>query len=516
METLTVLFTSDTHAHWLPNIENSDQSLVNTAALLQKRRNQADGAVLQLDLGDFIQGSAFATYTGKISQDASVYARAMNQLSYDYQLLGNHEFNFGLDYLASALDHLKAQVLCANLVDTTSKKPLFGKAYDIKEIEGLTLGIIGVTTHYIPHWELPENYQGVEFLDASETVSHYVDLIKDQVDLLIVAYHGGFEKDLETGLELEAQTGENQGYRILEENPAIDLLLTGHQHRLIMHKFNESLTLQPGYGGESVGEVTIHHAKEKVLSIEGGLHPLEENLRDPAILQTLEPEYSQAIEWLNHTLGQAKIDFTTDDIFQARQEGHPFTEFLNQLMIAHTGADFAGVSILNEKFHLFSGNITNELLLETYPYYNRIAEVELTGQDLYDIMEYNLAYFSLDAHENLQVNPDYLFPKPRHYNYDLYSGFKTVVNMKNTKGKRVEHLIDERTGQPLKLDQVYKVAVTQYRAVGGGDYTNFGSDKILDISQQDMAGLIKAGLSSYTDTQWNNVNQNYHHLDWQS
>lgn len=514
METLTLLFTSDTHAHWIENQNNGGYSLTNTAALLKKKRQQAPGKVLLMDIGDFIQGSSFATYTSTVSQDASVYARAMNHLNYDYQLLGNHEFNFGLDYLESALTNLEAQVLCANLVDEKNKTPLFGKPYEIKEIQGLRVGIIGVTTHYIPHWELPEHYEGIEFLDASQTVNHYVNLIKDQVDLMIVAYHGGFEKDLATGLELEAQSGENQGYRILEENPAVDILLTGHQHRLINEKFIDTLTLQPGYGGESVGEVIIQHTNGKVHSIEGTLHKIEKDVTDSSVSEILEPEYSKAVNWLNQSLGYAQIDFTTDDIFKARQEGHPFPEFLNQLMLAHTKADFAGISILNDSFHLFRGDITNALLLETYPYYNRIAVVEMSGQDLYEIMEYNLAYFSLDANEQLQVNPDYLFPKPRHYNYDLYSGFTSVINMQNPKGKRVEQLIDEKNGEPINRTQLYKVAVTQYRAVGGGDYSNFGKDKILKISEQDMESLIKDGLTSYTEKDWTKVNQNYKHLVW--
>ncbi|MFU1892645.1 bifunctional metallophosphatase/5'-nucleotidase, partial [Enterococcus faecium] len=71
------------------------------------------------------------------------------------------------------------------------------------------------------------------------------------------AYHGGFEKDLETGEPTELLTGENEGYDLLEKVPGIDALVTGHQHRESATKLNGIPVIQPGFRGAFVGEITL-------------------------------------------------------------------------------------------------------------------------------------------------------------------------------------------------------------------------------------------------------------------
>ena len=71
----------------------------------------------------------------------------------------------------------------------------------IKNIAGVRMAILGVTTHFIPNWEEPEHIQGLLFEDALETVQKWVDHIRQHevIDLLIVCYHGGFEHDFIAG-----------------------------------------------------------------------------------------------------------------------------------------------------------------------------------------------------------------------------------------------------------------------------------------------------------------------------
>ena len=512
MQQLRLLITSDTHAQWHSHPDHPGFSLCHTAQLM-KALEQSEIPTLKFDLGDLIQGSAMATYTSQIAQDASCYARMMNTLGYNYQVIGNHEFNHGFAYQDSALDQLKAQILCANIVDQLTKKPYKGKAYDLIQVGDYKVGIIGVTTHYVPHWELPEHYQDLVFLDAFETTKHYVNELRSQVDLLIVAYHGGFEADLLTGEPLENLTGENQAYQMISQIEGIDILLTGHQHRHICQSYNQSFVIQPGYGGEYVGEVTITLNQGHLPVIKGQLHSFKEcgPIQD---ISALEPEYSQSSKWLNEVIGRAPLETPTQDIHQARVHGHPFAEFLNYLMLKETGADFAGISLLNEHFVDFKGLINRQTLLKVYPYYNQIAVSQLKGEDLYQLMEFNLAYFYLDDKEKIQVNPSYLYPKVQHYNYDLYSGFLTEVDLRQPAGQRVQRLINEKTGQEIDRQAVYRLALTQYRAVGGGDYLMLSSDKLLQIMPIDIANLIIQGLNELEETEWRTINQNYSHLSW--
>ena len=196
MQQLSILMTSDTHGFWLKAPENAERSLLNTAATIEKLKEKANHPVLTIDLGDFIQGSSFATYCKQEAGDDSVFARAMNKIGYDYQLIGNHEFNFGQDYRDNILNQLEAPILCANIVWQETGQPALGQPYVITEREGIQIGIIGVTTEYIPHWELPAHYEGLAFLDAYQVAKKYAEQIRPQVDVLILAYHGGFERDL--------------------------------------------------------------------------------------------------------------------------------------------------------------------------------------------------------------------------------------------------------------------------------------------------------------------------------
>lgn len=517
MQRIHFLFTSDTHGHWLNRPDDLDHSLLNTTTAFQTLRqaylDQGD-QVVSLDLGDFIQGSSYATYLSQVNHDGKVIARAMNEIGYDFQLLGNHEFNFGKAYRDDIFKDLEATFLVSNLVNQSDGQPIIGQPYTIIERGGIKIGIIGVTTHYIPHWEMPANYEGIDFLDAYATSKKYVAILRPQVDILVLAYHGGYEKDLTTFEALEELTGENQGAKILQEIEGIDLFLTGHQHRQICQHVAQTLTIQPGYAGEFIGHAQVDFEAGQITNMIGELIPTSSYEKSPQQIQTMSPELEQGDHWLNEVIGQAPLDQVTDNEFYARVYGHPYIELLNNIQLQETGADFSGVALVNDYFAQFSGPITNEVLLKSYPYYNLIATVTMTGQEIYDIMNFNLEYFSLDDQGQLRINPDYIDPKPKHYNWDIYSGIQTKVDMQAPSGQRVVEIIDESTQQPIDRDKTYVLAVSQYRAVGGGDFKWFKQEKIKKISQIDIATLLKQALSQLSQAEWQAINHNYQHMVW--
>lgn len=515
MKTISFLMTSDTHGFWLNRLTHPTATLFNTAGTIESIREKSQHPVVAIDLGDFIQGSSFATYCSQEVKDGSCFARAMNALNYDFQIIGNHEFNYGQEYRDSVLKELDAQILLSNIVRDSDGQPFIGQPYQIIERDGIKIGVIGVTTHYIPHWELPKHYEGLMFLDAFETTKKYVKELRPLVDILVVAYHGGFESELETFLPLEELTGENQGAKMLQEIEGIDVLLTGHQHRAINQQVKDAWTVQPGHAGEYVAEVILELDEgNQIIRREGFLHETSQYPALEALRPQLEPQLSKGKAWLETVLGQAPIEQPTCDIFIARVNGHPFLELLNQVQLKVTGADFSGIALVNEHFVDFQGDITNEILLKAYPYYNLITKVQLTGQEIYEVMEYNLEYFELDATGQMIVNPEYISPKPRHYNYDIYSGFKTIADASKPKGQRIIQLIDERTNQPLEKDRVYQLAISQYRAVGGGDYTMFTKEKIVEITQFDIASELVKDLNTFDEKMWGQINTHYRHIEW--
>lgn len=124
----------------------------------------------------------------------------------------------------------------------------------------MTVGILGLTTKNIPVWEPDSHIDRFDFLDPVETAKNWIRHLKDekQVDVVIIAYHGGFESDPVTGQYLAASNGENQGNELLASLPEIDVLITGHQH-LVYQAVTEAGTavIQSGTKGEFVGRIDL-------------------------------------------------------------------------------------------------------------------------------------------------------------------------------------------------------------------------------------------------------------------
>src|SRR5690625_2900325 len=164
---LTIFETSDIHGYLFPSDYQDrkmdlDLGLFKVAAKLKAENEKTEGPVLRIDNGDFIQGSPFSYYIVKEKATAEPLMRALNDLKVDAGMIGNHEFNYGLEYLHSAIRSAEHPVLAANILNE-KKEPAFGKAYTIIEKEGVKIAVLGLTTQHIPNWEHPDHYQGLSF-----------------------------------------------------------------------------------------------------------------------------------------------------------------------------------------------------------------------------------------------------------------------------------------------------------------------------------------------------------------
>ena len=209
---LSILTTSDVHGHLLPTDYRGagpkPLGLARLAGLIAREREQADAALL-IDNGDLLQGTPLAYVAAKRAalRAAHPAIAALNHLRYDAAVVGNHEFNYGRGLLEEAVAQSAFPWLAANVADHKSGDPAFGRPYIVRKLgeDGPTVAVLGVTTHYIPHWERPEHIEGLTFRDARETVRIWVEKIKreERPDALIVCYHGGFERDVDTGIATE-------------------------------------------------------------------------------------------------------------------------------------------------------------------------------------------------------------------------------------------------------------------------------------------------------------------------
>lgn len=501
-EQITIVYTSDVHGQAMPihygTNEEADHGLAKYATALKTLR-KSEKNLLVIDNGDLIQGTPFMTNYMKVLSDMeNPMIGVFNQLKIDAGILGNHEFNYGAEKIAKAVEQANYPILSANILNKTTSEPQYGPPYMIKELaSGVKVCIIGVTTHFIPKWEAPEHIKELEFADAFKTLKKWVRHVKEyeRPDVIIASYHGGFEADIETGEPIAPQTDENQGYRMCKEIDGIDVLLTGHQHRKLTGYINDVLVIQPGSNGAHFGKIDLALSKTdegqwKIVNKEAGLHSLENIPADQSIISYLEPYEKSAQKWLDQHIGMVEGDMTVTDPFLLRMKKHPFIQFIHNVQMDASGADISVTSLLNNESKGFQKIVTVRDLVSNFMYPNTLVVLELSGADIKEALEQTAAYFILDDNKEIAVNPAYIEPKLQHYNYDMWEGIEYALNIAKPIGERVEYITYHN--KPVDPENTYHVVLSNYRAAGGGNYHMFPGKRIVKTIDRDTVELIQA------------------------
>ncbi|NIK79018.1 2',3'-cyclic-nucleotide 2'-phosphodiesterase/3'-nucleotidase [Paenibacillus castaneae] len=495
-----ILVTSDIHGHIYPTDYRTDEErqigIAKLAAFIKQERSK-NAEVLLVDNGDLIQGTPLASYVNLYAREAIHPAVAvLNELGYDAAVVGNHEFNYGMDVLRKVMGDSEFPWLSAGILSEATNSPAFGKPYIVKHLEnGIKVALLGVTTHYIPNWETAENIKGLKFNDALETVKAWTAYIreKEKPDLLVVAYHGGFERDLKSGEPAERLTGENQGYAMCTEVEGIDVLITGHQHRMLADEVNGVTIIQTGCNGMAVGKISVVLIKEndtwKVKEKRAELlRPSETIAADSAIMALTQEVETAAQAWLDQPIGQVIGDMSISSALECRKSDHPFIAFINKVQMDAADVEISNTSLLSNESRGFGSIVTMRDVLTNFMYPNTLTVLRLTGRDIREALEQTAAYFQVGKNGEVVVNPAYLEPKAQHYNYDMWGGIQYELNVAKPIGERVVYL--KRNGESLDPAAEYDVVMNNYRASGGGDYLMYREKPVIREIATEMAELM--------------------------
>lgn len=499
MEQLAFYVVSDIHGYIFPtNFSKRDQYLPMGLLLanhLIEKDQQHYAHHIKIDNGDFLQGSPFCNYLVSHIKNSQPLVNFYNRMSFHFGTLGNHEFNYGLPYLKDTLNRLNYPVLCANIFENGELLTHQGIHYF--DVNGKTIGVIGLTTQYIPHWEQPEHIQSLTFESAVTTLQRWLPEVRRQSDFVVVSYHGGFENDLETGDPTEAQTGENEGYAILEHFcDDIDIFITGHQHRDIATLFNQTAVIQPGTRGRSIGKVVLNFnddTHERIASC--SLLPVSD---DDDFVINEDDRYlrSQLEDWLDTQIAELPNEMIVDDAFDARVAPHPFINFLNYVLLAKSGADMACTALFDSATG-FTKHVTMRDVINNYPFPNTFKVLRVSGADIKAAIERSAEYFDV-IHEEITISKDFMEPKPQHFNYDIFAGVSYTINAGQPRGQRVAHI--QFNGEPLDFDKTYTICVNNYRSVGGGQYDMYTNAPVVKDIQIDGAQLIIDYLKEHSNS----------------
>lgn len=462
-KTVQIYYTSDTHGHIFPVNYASNcpehSGLLNLAAQVEK-----GGNTLVLDGGDSLQGTPLTQYYLENRDQWPVHpvAAAFNAMGLDYFTLGNHDFNFGYGALRDYLNTMDGVCLCANVEDLGGELRI--RPWAVHTLaNGLRVGITGVVTDFVNVWEQPQNLERIRVTDAFQAARATCAALREQCDVCVCIYHGGFEEELETGRML-SDSGENLACKIARELD-FDLLLTGHQHMAVEGvELSGTWAVQPPANagqflritGQWNGRGTRFHSRLMPVGSKHQAEPYQS-------LLTLE----RAVQiWLDQPIGELAHPIPPEGKLDAALHGSHVAALFNQVQLTETGADFSCTSLGNDPVGLASP-VTMRGVTAAYLFVNTLVVLEVTEEVLRQTLERCAAYFTL-VDGQPQIAEEFLLPKVEHYNYDFYAGLSYTFDLRRPVGSRVIHLA-KLDGSPLG-GGTFRLCTSNYRATGTGGY----------------------------------------------
>lgn len=257
LQTLTILHTNDTHSQVEPLEEGKRDANCGGYArrmgfIAQQRK--IDPYLLLLDGGDFSQGTPyFNFYHGRVEIDA------MNRMGYDAVVIGNHEFDYGVDTLAAVLQNAQFDVICANYDFTNSPLEGIVKPYTIIHRANLRIGVFGIGVN--PNGLIADkNFYPLQYLDPITTAQDIANLLKKQkkCDAIICLSHQGTHPDT---------NGKMSDIELAKATRYIDVIIGAHTHKIVNNLYIENLDgdsvllAQVGKAGARIGKIELKMAE---------------------------------------------------------------------------------------------------------------------------------------------------------------------------------------------------------------------------------------------------------------
>lgn len=499
--------TNDIHGFFFDSTYNG---LVQTTSLSKvssfvksERELKGEEAVVLLDVGDHLQGDNSVFYYNYIDTNSiNLVPDVFNYLRYDAVVVGNHDIETGHKVYDKVRRELKMPYLAANAVYKGSEEPYF-TPYTIIEKAGIRIAVIGLTNANIKKWLSPSLYEGIEFTEAIPVLERYVRMIreKEDPDIMIVAMHAGLGDEKQYQLEDPSKF-------VAANVKGIDMVFAAHDHRSFAgYVWNGKDSIPVVEGGSrarylSCGTIELVYKNSKVVTkkISPSLTSLINKPSDPEYNHYFSPRFNAVKSFTNKIIGYVDKDFSSMDAYFGSSE---YVDMIHALQLECTSADISFAAPLSYDFSFKAGYMNFQSLMNLYPFENLLYTINLTGREVKDYLEYSYKKWVnkvsspdtpmlvIEYNDNSKARL-----KNMHFNFDSAAGILYEVDITKGDGERVK-ILSMADGKPFDLNKMYRVAMSSYRASGGGDLLTAGAgipfeelDSRVVLRLKDIRGLI--------------------------
>lgn len=400
---LVILHTNDTHSQIDPADNGMGGVVRRKAAIDSVRALNPD--VLLIDAGDAVQGTMYFTiYKGEVEYSM------LDLLGYDAAIVGNHDFDNGMNQLAKELRNSKTNWITSNydLTGAPALDSIF-KPYIIKEYEGKKIGILGI--NLVPEGMIAKgNYDGVVYLDAYETANKTAAKLRELgADYVIAVTHIGYDGAVDPS-----------DVRLAAASHGIDLIIGGHSHSFIdpkapstdryywRHANADGDTIgvvQAGSRGAYLGQVNLNldngHMDYSIIPVDSTF----DSRADSSLVAVID-RYRSAVDSIMHIeVGRTARKLGKDDAGLVNFLGD-FVAFRGQIL-AGTDIDMSIINAGGIRRELPEGQISKGMLIDMLPFNNRIVVLEISGADLLEAIDNVVRRGGFDGiNEGVQITFD--------------------------------------------------------------------------------------------------------------
>ena len=492
---LTVLSTNDVHGTWFDSTYVDDRTRPSLMAVKHyvDSVRAADGAenVLLVDVGDCLQGDNAPYYFNYVDTiTPHLFPRIVKYMGYDAVVVGNHDVETGhpvYDRVAADLRRNGVDFLAANAIRNDNGKPYF-TPYKIVKKAGLKVAVLGYTNANMKAWLTEELWSGMHFEPIVEVIQADVDRIKakERPDVMVVAMHSG------TGAGDGSQL-ESEGLDAFRLVKGVDFVLTSHDHRPHLEANDSSAFLNSGSHSRNVAEGKLHLTVKgrKVVgkTLETKTIPVKAEMADADMKAYFQKDYEAVKAFTLKEVGVLNTDLWTRDAYRGMSD---YVNLIHTLSLGCKPAEISFSAPLTFNGHVSPGILKYNDLFTIYPFENQLFVVKMSGEEIRRYLE--LSYdkwintiakpedtlLKIEARDDARTQQQRWSFVNRSYNFDSAAGLNYTVDVTKPFGERVA-ITTTVDGKPFDLQREYNVAMTSYRASGGGNLmkeTGIDTDRI--------------------------------------